>query len=221
MSLIKELFEAANTQPVELKDLAAAYPKNLAKAVHAIWSTRLHFQGKSWEEFYKHIDEMGEDFIKESDGWFTKDFEIVYDGDDDYLEESFDVNLEIDSCQEVYFGFSSKTPDTVYIGYDVWWNEEEVWQPFYKAFKKMMKVSYNEDDTQHEIIADHFWKEQVLPGQMFGVLLKVKCSNGEQTKISVAINSSANIGKKAGGFYKTIYKSPEFKELGLTDLRLD
>lgn len=212
MTLLKELFEAAEG-PLELTDLITSFPTKYSNALHKVWGTRLQFQGQPWAELYAKAAGECENYIVKGDDLFQKDF-TMEDKDGDVSE--FTADLLIDSAQEVYCGINLDSPNELYFGFDVWFSDEDVWETFYKAFKKEYRTSYDEDNSDHADISDRLWKEQ-LSKQVFGVLVKVKFANGKIKLIDV-VTDDAN---DSATFYQSIYKSREFKALNLKDIRLD
>lgn len=214
MQLIKQLLETVQSGPVELVDLISSFPTKYSDALGKVWDTRLQYQGVKWDKLYSGATDSIQKYIEQTPDLFQKEFSIE-DSDGDYTE--FTADLLIDSSTEVYCGIDLAQPDTLYFGFDVWFSDEDVWETFYKAFKKQFRTAYDEDIDEHREISDRLWKDQ-LSKQNFGALVKAKFVNGKIKSMDV-VTDDAN--DKASTFYQSIYRSSEFKRLGLKDIRLD
>jgi hypothetical protein len=204
---LKFLLEEAGSY--EIKDLVTNFPSKHGKALQKMW-------GKSGALLYK-----GQPLFK--DGSLGAAYEgameaaekmqgrtvatsLYFDG------SSNDVELEVDEMQEVYLGYDKKQ-DKLYIGYDVWLNDESVEREFDKSFEDITGDRFDADNDEHSKIFRDWRNSKDYPG-FSGFLFELSSKDGKTFKADLIQDSS-------GGFYKGIYGGHEFKRLGLVDLRLD
>lgn len=211
------LVEAA--EPVEIATLAANFPNTAAKAIsQMLIKDRLLFNTRSFNDVYVDAVDKAENTKQtvelDLDINAYKALEAI--GADHW--SSLNVEVEIDSAQEVYGGWSPTEPDCLYIGFDAWVNEEDFNEQFDKAFKKETGKSFDHDDESHSAIYSSIY-ESFRKNSTSSYLMKVKIgSNGVPIKATTEL-APGDAGN--GMFYKAIYKSQSLKDLHLIDLRLD
>jgi hypothetical protein len=212
--LIRELLEMLNEdlpKQIELNDLAKAFPTKHGKAFAKLWGgDRLTYKG---QQLFAG-GELGQAYkgalkavTKE-----MKSFEhtVVYKRD----EQTVEINDA--ESQEVYMGWSEEE-DALYIGLDVWLNDDSAdGGPIGAAFDEMYK-----EDTGKDFDPDisggpeqKAWTDFSSKNMFVGALFELSSKDGKTFTADL-------ISSDCGGFYKSIYKSQFFKRLKLNDLRLD
>lgn len=195
----------------EIKDLVQNFPSTHGKALQKMWgkSGALLFKG---QPLFKD-DDLGpayEGAMKAAEQYDGTDVEVqvYYEGDSD------SVDIQVDGMQECYLGYDKKH-DKLYIGYDVWLNDESIESAFDYIFKSATGERFDADNDDHNEEYRVWKSSKDYPGFM-GFLFELSSKDGKRFNADL-------IHSEVGGFYKGIYnsKSGEFKRLGLTDLRLD
>lgn len=219
LSELATLREAAN-EPVEIAALAAGFPKAGPKAISQMLSkNRLLFNTRPFEDVYSDAVEKAESVE------VSLNIEIPLT-DVDALEkldaadwDNFSADIEIDSAEEVYGGWSPKSPNCLYIGFDAWGNEDDFNEMFDRAFNRETGEHYDHEDPRHEAIFQPLYKKFSKMSKS-AYLVKVTINaKGLPTAAEVVI--SPDDLTVPGIFYQAMYRDSSFKELNLIDLRLD
>lgn len=214
------LQEAAN-EPVEIAALAAGFPTAGSKAISQMRDkNRLLFNTRPFEDVYADAVEKAEG-VKVS---MELEIPIL---DVDALEkldaadwDNFSCDVEIDSAEEVYGGWSPQSPNCLFIGFDAWGNEDDFNDQFDRAFKRETGERYDHEDRRHEAVFNSVFKQfNKLSKSAYLVKVTIN-SSGKPTAAEVAI--APDDLTTPGIFYQSMYKKDSsFKELKLVDLRLD
>lgn len=203
----KQMLEADG--PIEIGDIVHNFPRTHKAALQKLWGgRRLVYKGKTLFDG----DGLGTAYrgaMKAAEKVKTRGIVTPLR----YESQEEEIEVEIGDMQEVYLGYS-EAEDKLYIGYDVWLEDESL----EKAFDKLYLAETGEefdpdsDDPKFEKAWREFKKED---GNTFwGMLFELESSDG-------ATFTADCIQEEAGGFYKGIFKNPQFKGLKLVDLRLD
>lgn len=225
LSEIKALTEAdENTKPAELKDIVQLYPTKARQAILAMSKKgRVLYNGKplfdvggDFSNLFHVADEYASRYVKELE--FEKSIPLDIELEDDKYWESYDFEIRVDDAQEVYLGYRP-SDNCLYIGYDVWLDENDFNENWDKQFKKNLGEEFDNDNEQHEKIFNKAWEYYKKHSANDGVLFKLVPS-GQGFKAYEELKSS-DLGDKGGMFYEGIHRTPQFKTLGLVDIRLD
>lgn len=213
---VKEAEEPSSSGPVEVKDLVEFYPKNVRAAIMKLWGgPRLVYHG---HKFFSSENEAGDlyDMINVALKSYVNDgheiemsIPVQPAGDLDMGDMNYDAT--IDDYQEVYLGYDPKS-DNLFVGIDAWLNEQDFNDAWDREFEKYTGVQYDEENEQHQAMFKDAWES--YKGLGFQGLLFEMTLNGETFDLEPALEMSH-------GFYKGIYRTPQFKDFGLIDLRLD
>lgn len=209
------LLESADAAPIEVADVIKNFPSQHKKALQKLWGgPRLVYHGmKFFDEIYDQIDDVLTKAMEtvEVDISIPLDERFVHAINPKSQWLDFEYSCRVDDMQEVYMGYDPKS-DSLYVGIDGWINEEDFNEEWDKQFKRTMREDFEHDEPAHnKLFADAYKKYQKLGFQ--GVLFKLN-KRGRSFKASEVMSNDK-------GFYQGTYKSPDFKELGLVDLRLD
>lgn len=212
-----KLLEAADQAPpgpIELKDLIEYFPGNYAKAIQKMWGKdRLEYNGMKFfakgalGEAYAKANGAVKAVMKEGD--FTVPVLLAMPNGEALGMIEFEYDAHIDDSQEVYLGYSPEN-DQLYLGVDAWLSENDFNEEWDKQFKKNTRVAYDEEDEEHSALFHDAWKKYTnMHG--YGVLFE----------LSKDLERAEPVIESQGGFYSGVRKTPQFKQLGLTDIRLD
>jgi hypothetical protein len=202
------LFE--ETGSYEIKDLIDNFPSKHGKALQKMW-------GKSGALLYKgqslfQDGDLGPAYngaMKAAEKYDGKELEVQIH----FKGESDSADIEVDGMQECYLGYDRKR-DVLYIGYDAWLSDESIEKAFDTVYEYATGERFDADNDEHH---EEFrkWKSgKEYPG-FTGLLFELSTTDGKRFDAELMEDAP-------GGFYQGIYnKSPEFKRLGLVDLRLD
>lgn len=196
--LLEEKTQIDKNKTYEIKDIVEFFPKGKEKLLQKFWGMdggltykgQLLFTKNDLGPAYEGVIKAGEDYINDPDKFYV----MVFD--------KLEVNAS--DAQESYLGYDPKD-DTLWVGFDVWLDEESFNQEFDKKYPR--------EDVEGEVFKEA-WEE--FKKSFTGVLLPLKSKDGKKFKVI----ESKTI-ERPGGFYKGIYNRNETKKLGLIDLRLD
>lgn len=214
--------EATGSEPIELKEIAKFYPKKAREAILALGRKgRVLYKGEPLfsptggiSVLYENAIDAGTEYLKnvELERSVPMDIEV-----DDEVWDSYEYESRVDDSQEVYLGYRA-ADDCLYIGYDVWLEENDFNDNWDKQFKKYLGEEFDHENEQHAKIFDKAWKYFINHG--FSVLFKLTYAQNAQFKAHEELRSD-HISDKAGMFYEGIYRTSAFKSMGLVDIRLD
>lgn len=198
LRLLEEQNTLDKNKTYEIKDVVEFFPKGKDKLLRKFWGTEGGLTYKGQPLFTKNdlgpaydgIIKAGEEYINDPDEFYV----VVYD----------DLEVTASDSQECYLGYDPKS-DTLWVGFDIWLDEESFNQEFDKKYPR--------EDTEGKVFKEA-WKE--FQQSFIGVLLPLKSKDGKNFEVI----KSRTI-EMPGGFYKGIYNRNETKKLGLIDLRLD
>lgn len=200
--LLRELLEEKNTldknKTYEIRDVVEFFPKGKEKLLRKFWGFdggltykgQLLFTKGDLGPAYEGADKAAEKYINDPDKFYV----MVYNK----------LEIPAHDAQECYLGYDPKD-NSLWIGYDVWLDEETFNQEFDKAYPR--------EDVEGKVFKEA-WEE--FKNAFTGVLLPLKSTDGKKFKVV----ASKTI-ERPGGFYSGIYNRNDTKKLGLIDLRLD
>lgn len=229
MKLIQELHnlyeaEVVGVNHVELADLVKHFPNNHKRAIEKLWGGErltwngIPFHGDGSESIYggeldkainKWSSDGGELHVSLSD----IDYHPEEGGDPQFIEVSYDQPINpIKDGQEVYMGFDPQSGD-LYVGFDVWTDEEIFNEEWDKAFKNETGEEFDYDEPAHAKAFSAAHKEMTSGGMW--MLFKLEHS-GDGVVADVVEDGD-------GTFYSSNSRSgrAQVKSMGLIDLRLD
>jgi hypothetical protein len=199
---------AGGKGPVEIADIVKDHDAKYAKKYLAsLWGTpRLTFNGEPiFDEVYEKIDSAVSSFV---DQGHEVDISIPVEDPDDLGMDELNYRDTIEDQQEVYLGYNP-TDEKLYVGIDAWLREEDFNEAWDREFENETGESYDEENDDHAAMFHSAWENYKNMG-FYGILFEIDSNFDVEPVI-----------EENGGFYKGIYRSPRFKELGLVDLRLD
>lgn len=194
-NLLLELLEEAGSY--EIKDLVKNFPSKHGKALQKMWgkSGKLLYKGQplfdgaslgaAYEGAMEAAEKINGEAIRIS---------VYFEG------ESDEVDIEIDEMQECYLGYDKKQ-DKLFIGYDVWMNDESIEQAFDEVYKQATGERFDADKKDHEE-SYRAWKTGGDYPGFTGLLFELSSKDGRTFEADLVQDSP-------GGFYKGVYNSRE------------
>lgn len=221
---LTNLFEAEvpGVNHVDIEDLIKHFPNNHKKAIEKLWGgDRLTWNGISFHsdggiydgKLDKAADSWGKNggelHVEVSDIPFTTE-----DGETKSIEVNFEqpINPSKDG-QEVYMGIDPQTGD-LYVGYDIWSNEEDFSAEWDKAFENETGEVFDYDNPAHAKAYTAAHKEITSGGNW--MLFKLE-KDGDDFSFELEDEGGD------GTFYSSKGRGghTQAKNMGLIDLRLD
>ena len=226
MKVSQLLSEADVSLPLELHDVVKFFPNTYKRVMSAKWGmdhpgTLMYhghpfFASEEGETAYDHIEAAVKNILDDEEFGvevnLTMDLRHL-DSDDDLQKDSHDFTFEakVSDSQEVYLGYSPHD-DALFVGYDVWIDEESFNEAWDREFREATGEEYDSDNPDHEAVFNGVW-DHMKNDMFFGMLFEVKEQGGHWV--------AEEVSTRQGGFYKGIYRGDQhFKSLDLIDLRL-
>jgi len=229
MSLLQELLSLheAPEVPIELKDLIKAFPNHHSKAISKLWGgKRLVWHGDRFFDGHDlgpaylksiaaaHYEMKNGDPIEVNLPFQVKASEDDEDGGHDITEVDFTFHAEIEprDTQECYLGYDPKK-DKLYIGFDVWLDENGLNEQFDKAFEDETGEQHDLDNEDHQATYQEVW-DAFKKHTMYGMVFEISHDGDEYT-------AEEAVAPMQGGFYRGTRKIFQHQHPNVIDIRLD
>jgi hypothetical protein len=207
MKVLEILSEAEQptARSFDVQELVKTF-KNKAeieKHLRKLWGTdKLTFKG---QPFFKGNDDgpVMKKARAAADRELKGDVEVTFE----YKNEMDEFTVTVDEAKLVYMGYAERT-GMLYLGYDIWLNNEEVEEVFDKLYKAHTGQEYDYDDPKLEKEWRDFQKKN---SNFFGGFIEVSSADGKKFDADTLV-------LEPNGFYKGVKKERQFKSLDLVDL---